>query len=131
MKFNITRPFETVAILLLPLGAFFLLIEARFLVAALYVLSYALAACGGGIMKAVVKNMRSNAEGRGKRLGNAVILSLVACAALAASYFISRQSGLIGNFGTDLAVWQVAIGAGFMAGLLVGGKDLPQSSRLA
>lgn len=130
MRFNITRPLETVAILLLPLVAFFLLIEARFLTAALYVLSYALAACGGGIMKAVVKSMRPNAGVGGKRPGNAAILFLVACGALAASYFISRQSGLIGNFGADLAVWHVAVGAGFMAGLLVGGKDMPQTSRL-
>ena len=130
MKFNITRPFETVAILLLPLGAFFLLMEARFLAAALYVVSYALAACGGGILKAVAKTIQANAEARAKRLANTIILLLLACGALAASYYISRQSGPIGNFGTELAVWQVALGAGFMAGLLVGGKDLPQSSRL-
>ena len=130
MKFNITRPFETVAILLLPLGAIFLLVEARFLAAALYVASYAFAACGGGVLKAAVKSIRSKAEGRGKRQGNTAILFLVACGALVGSYALSRQSGLIGNFGADLAVWQVAVGAGFMAGLLVGGKELPETSRL-
>ncbi|MGQ3675481.1 hypothetical protein ACT6QH_08295 [Xanthobacter sp. TB0139] len=119
------RPLETVAILLLPLVPVFLALDYRFGAAALYILSYVLAAAAGGIVRILFRRARLIQTAGRRNLITMAILLLFCCVAVGVSYLATRGAGTIALGNGHVLIWPLAMGAGFVAGLLASGRQAP------